>query len=333
MSRSDIYEVEVPIPPLNEQRRIVAKLESLLGKVDACQERLEKIPVILKRFRQSILAAACSGRLTADWREQKRQCADWPVVALQHIVEGLDQGWSPKCEIFPSPSLRVWGVIKTTAVQAMKFLENENKKLPANLSPYKELELKSGDILITRAGPRARAGVSCLVRSVRPRLMACDKVYRVRTKSAVASAEYVELVLNMPSMIEHIDTLKTGISDSGVNLTQDKFLALEISLPPIIEQQEIVRRVDALFGLADQIEARYAKAKAHVDKIEQSILAKAFRGELVPQDPKDESAELHLERIRAKRMTEATGAKKRRRPESTRSVCKKKTRRPEVVEA
>ena len=71
-------------------------------------------------------------------------------------------------------------------------------------------------------------------------------------------------------------------------------------LPPLTEQQEIVRRVEALFALADQIEARYAKAKAHVEKLTQSILAKAFRGELVPQDPNDEPASVLLERIRSK---------------------------------
>jgi len=70
INRDDVYGIKVPLPPLNEQRRIVAKLEKLLSKVDACKERLEKIPTILKRFRQSVLAAACSGRLTADWREK-----------------------------------------------------------------------------------------------------------------------------------------------------------------------------------------------------------------------------------------------------------------------
>ncbi|MEO7676950.1 MAG: restriction endonuclease subunit S, partial [Verrucomicrobiota bacterium] len=67
---SFIEELELPLAPLAEQRRIVAKLEKLLGKVDACQQRLAKIPVLLKRFRQSVLAAGCSGRLTADWREE-----------------------------------------------------------------------------------------------------------------------------------------------------------------------------------------------------------------------------------------------------------------------
>ena len=81
---------------------------------------------------------------------------------------------------------------------------------------------------------------------------------------------------------------------------------------PLAEQQEIVRRVEALFKLADEIEARYNKAKAYVDKLAQSILAKAFRGELVPQDPNDEPASVLLERIRGQRTTSEITHKKAR---------------------
>ena len=295
---SFLQELALPIPPLAEQRRIVAKLEELLAQVDACQRRLAKIPALLKRFRQSVLAAASSGRLTADWREENGADGEWPTTKLLGVVQDLDQGWSPKCDIQPSPSPEIWGVIKTTAVQAMGFLEQENKRLPEALSPRDELELKAADMLITRAGPRARAGVCCLVRSVRPRLMACDKVYRFRINESLAKAEFVELALNNPGMVEHIDTLKTGTSDSGVNLTQDKFLALEVPLPPLPEQQEIVRRVESLFALADRIEARLAAAQKQVNALTPSLLARAFAGKLVPQDPADEPASALLERIR-----------------------------------
>jgi type I restriction enzyme, S subunit len=84
-------------------------------------------------------------------------------------------------------------------------------------------------------------------------------------------------------------------------LNLEQLQTLPVPIPPLLEQEEIVRRVDSLFILADQIEARYAKAKAQVDKLTQSILAKAFRGELVPQDPNDEPAEVLLERIRSER--------------------------------
>jgi type I restriction enzyme S subunit len=82
-----IESAEIPLAPLAEQRRIVAKLEKLLGKVDACQQRLTKIPILLKRLRQSVLAAACSGRLTADWREENRTGEEWSDVRLGDVAE------------------------------------------------------------------------------------------------------------------------------------------------------------------------------------------------------------------------------------------------------
>jgi len=217
------------------------------------------------------------------------------------VVERLKQGWSPKCENFPSPSDDIWAVIKTTAVQSLRFLEGENKQLPSHLAPRPELELFEGDLLITRAGPRARAGVTCLVSSVRPKLMICDKVYRFRAKESYVLPLYLAYFLNSPSTISLIDELKTGISDSGVNLTQEKFLALPLWFPSIAEQKEIVNRVQTLFKIADKVEQQYQEVKAYLNKIDQSILAKAFRGELVPQDPNDEPASVLLERIRAER--------------------------------
>jgi type I restriction enzyme S subunit len=82
------WNINFPIAPLNEQHRIVAKLEKLLAKGEACQERLNKIPGLLKRFRQSVLAAACSGRLTADWRDLHEVNLDsWSEVELQEIAD------------------------------------------------------------------------------------------------------------------------------------------------------------------------------------------------------------------------------------------------------
>jgi len=278
---------EIPIPPLAEQKRIVEAVERLTARVDAARERLAKVPFILKRFRQAVLAAACSGRLTEDWRNAD---ADddlpfgWKVKPLASAIAGLEQGWSPKCENEPSTLHDEWGVIKTTAVQAMRFVEVENKRLPNAIKPRTDLELRSGDLLITRAGPRARAAIACLVESVRPRLIVCDKTYRFRARTDIATSTFLLYFLNAPSTMNELDEMKTGISDSGVNLTQDKFRELPVLLPPISEQTEIVRRVEALMKLADTIEQRVALASARADKTTQAILAKAFRGELVPTE-------------------------------------------------
>lgn len=110
------------------------------------------------------------------------------------------------------------------------------------------------------------------------------------------------LFLNSPQYISLLDDLKTGISESGMNLTMRKFQELQIPHPPLEEQTEIVRRVEQLFAFADQLESKVQRAKSHIDHLSQSILAKAFRGELVPQDPNDEPASVLLERIKAQRI-------------------------------
>jgi type I restriction enzyme S subunit len=114
-------------------------------------------------------------------------------------------------------------------------------------------------------------------------------------------------------------TRESGSGSGPQALNCQRVRELPFHLPPLAEQQEIVRRVEAFFRLADQLEARYHKAKAHVDKLQQSILAKAFRGELVPQDPQDEPAAALLERIRAERATrQASTAKPSKRAAKTR---------------
>ena len=101
----------------------------------------------------------------------------------------------------------------------------------------------------------------------------------------------------------------TGIGTPDLHLIEIR--DFRIPLPPLEEQQEIVRRVTALFALADQVEERYAQAKTHVDRLTQSILAKAFRGELVPQDPADEPAAALLARIRETQPVERSGRRRR----------------------
>jgi hypothetical protein len=119
-----------------------------------------------------------------------------------------------------------------------------------------------------------------------------------------------------------------GQGKPGLNL--DNIRNMTVFIPPLMEVQEIVRRVETLFALADQIEARYAKAKAHVDKVSQSILAKAFCGELVPQDLNDEPADVLLKRIREGQLADAPAEKKRSKAKADRSVLlwNSKTRKP-----
>ncbi|MNZ12496.1 Type-1 restriction enzyme EcoKI specificity protein [compost metagenome] len=314
LNQKKIKAFSIPLPPLAEQTRIAAKLDELLAQVDTLKARIDGIPALLKRFRQSVLAAAVSGRLTEEWRVQsvglsdeaslpENQCeAIWPKVPLQSLIAGIEQGWSPKCESDSvAEAEEAWAVIKTTSIQPIEFYPSENKRLPESLSPRPELSVRAGDLLITRAGPRSRAAVCCYVKKTQPYLIVCDKAYRFRAQASVMDGRLLCLFLNSPQYISLLDDLKTGISESGMNLTMRKFQELQIPRPSLEEQAEIVRRVEQLFAFADQLEAKVNEAKARIDRLTQSILAKAFRGELVPQDPNDEPASELLARIQAQR--------------------------------
>ena len=202
-------------------------------------------------------------------------------LSIDTVIETLEQGWSPKCERVPSPSHDEWGVIKTSAVMPMEYIEVENKRLPDALEPRPHLEVNQNDLLITRAGPRKRAAVACLVRSTRPRLIVCDKVYRITFSSEFVLPEYMEIVLNAPSIMDVMDEMKTGISDSGVNLTQNRFRELMIPLPFIEEQKAIVEEVSRLFSVVENTDECLSKRIEHSGTLRQSILKSAFEGKLV----------------------------------------------------
>lgn len=301
LNKGKFGEAPFPLAPLPEQKRIANKLDTVLTRVDAVNTRLARVAPLLKRFRQSVLAAATSGRLTEDWYEQNLDKSR-AKFALGDLVVSIDQGWSPKCEANAAPPDK-WSVMKTTAIQALHFYPEENKELPYDLNPRPHLALADGDVLITRAGPRSRAGITCIVRGDQPMLMLCDKAYRVRVDRSKIHPQMLNLLLNSPEVLDEIDGMKTGISESGVNLTQAKFRELALSVPHIAEQTEIVRRVETLFAFADRLEARLAQAQTAATRLTPALLAKAFRGELVPQDPNDEPAAELLRRLQAERAT------------------------------
>lgn len=282
----------VPFAPLHEQRRIVAKLEKLLHRVDACKERLDKIPSILKRFRQSVLSAACSGRLTADWREEKELPEDWSSLELGELCDGFQYGTSTKSLLSGKVPVLRMGNIQNGQIDWTDLVYTSNAE------EIEKYQLKPGDVLFNRTNSPELVGKTGIYRGERPAIYA-GYLIRIKNKPLLHS-EYLNYCLNTIDAKEWCRQVRTdGVSQSNINAT--KLATFSIPLPPLPEQQEIVRRVEALFKKADAIEERYKKAKVFVDKLTQSILAKAFRGELVAQDPNDEPASVLLERIRAEK--------------------------------
>jgi len=263
---SEYSKLTIGLPPLVEQRAIVKKIESLFSSLDAGVADLKKAQQQLKIYRQAVLRQSLDAK--------KR-------VSISELIQNLSQGWSPKCLSENVENDEEWAVIKTTAIQHGEFLPYENKKLPKDLEPREQHQIEVGDILITRAGPRIRVGVCCLVRKTKLKLINCDKVYRIKLKDTVVLPEYFELVLNSPDYLKLINDIKTGSSDSGLNLTQDRFLKLEIPLPSIKEQIEIIKQIESRLSVCDSIEQNIAAGLEKAEALRQSILKKAFEGNLL----------------------------------------------------
>ncbi len=334
VSGGKLRELEVPVPPINEQRRIVAKLEALLAKVDASRKRLERIPVILKRFRQAVLAAACDGRLTEDWRR-----TNVPNDSFSHCENGPKFRQITEDEfLFNSPTSWNWCRLGSVATlvngdrgknypnkseyvaDGVPFINaghiNQDGSLSIESMNYISKEkytslgsgkINKGDLLYCLRGT---LGKTAYVDQIKEGAIASSLVI-IRFNSAL-NIKFVYFMLTSPYGIALVDRFDNGSAQP--NLSAESVRQYVLPVPPISEQAEIVKRVSALFTFADQIEARYTKAKAQVDRLTQSILAKAFRGELVPQDPNDEPADALLSRLAVTPSEASAPARRRGRP-------------------
>lgn len=295
--KEKLLSTPIVLPPINEQRRIVAKLEALLAKVEACQKRLAKIPVILKRFRQSVLAAACSGRLTVDWRElhtaSSQLSFEGEAVKIGVNIEAPDAWhWTTLGSLCEESRGICYGVIKlgpevpngipclrTSDVKPLGIDVNGVKRISPEVSAdYKRTLLRGGEVLVNVRGTLGGVAV------VPPEINGWNisrEVALVPLDSSV-DAHYISFWVAAGHSQSWLSDVEKGVAYTGINL--EDLRLLPVAVPSLVEQREIVRRVRTLFTFADQLEDRYKAAKAQVDKLTQSIFAKAFRGELVPTE-------------------------------------------------
>ena len=177
-----------------------------------------------------------------------------------------------------------WGVLKTTAIQPGAFVPKHNKALPEGLEPRPDIVVEAGDLLLTCAGPRSRCGVPCLVRHTPPRLMMSGKMYRFRVRADLAAPAFVEAQLLAQPWQAAIDEMKTGISDSGLNLTHGRFRKLPIHLPSLAEQHRIVAEVEKQFTRLDDAVVTLEQVKSKLKRARASVLKAAVEGRLVPTE-------------------------------------------------
>lgn len=213
---------------------------------------------------------------------------EWSIVQIEDILaiqcDGkiIHQGWSPQCEREPA-SENEWGVLKTTAIQDGFFLDNEHKKLPGTKTPKPRLEVKAGDLLVTNAGPRSRCGIICLVKHTRNKLMISGKMYRLRLPEQFIIPNFIEAWLRTSFAQNELNNRKTGISESGLNMTQSRFSTLPVPLVPFAEQKIIAEKLDVLLAQIDSIKVRLEQIPQILKRFRQAVLAAAISGKLTEE--------------------------------------------------
>ncbi|EKG0837610.1 restriction endonuclease subunit S [Salmonella enterica subsp. enterica] len=306
ISTKDLDKIVVGIPSIREQKIIAEKLDTLLAQVDSTKARLEQIPQILKRFRQAVLAAVVNGKaVNIDTDENT-------LTTLGNIAKNIKYGTSKKCSetqgstaVLRIPNIGPGYIINSN----LKYADFDQKELVT-------LTLKEGDLLLIRSnGSIDLVGKVAVISENDTEYLYAGYLIRVRLDKERAAPKYISYCLQSPQLRQIIENIAR--STSGVNNINSKELAsLEIPLTPLPEQHEIVRRVEQLFAYADTIEKLVNSALTRVNSLTQSILAKAFRGELTAQwraeNPDlisgENSAAALLEKIKAERA--ASGGKK-----------------------
>jgi type I restriction enzyme, S subunit len=296
----DIHSLSIDIPPLNEQKRIADKLDRLLAKVDNCRERLDRIPLLLKRFRQSVLAAAISGELTANWRdEQMSEPNEWSYSTAKDLCEWITKGTTPSKDRMYEisgdvPFIKVYNLCfdgRLDFTVNPTFIDKDTHKII-----LKRSIVFPSDVLMNIVGPPL--GKVSIVPASHPEwnINQAIAVFRVKDK---LNNKFLSYVLMSQKTIS--DVIQKAKATAGqFNLTLEICREIIVPVPSIKEQKEIVRRVEKLFDFADRLEARYQTARAQIDKLTPALLDKAFKGELVPQDPIDEPAAALLAKIHSK---------------------------------
>lgn len=295
--RQFIENYSVPLPPAAEQARIAQKLDELLAQVDTLKARIDAIPALLKRFRQSILSSAVSGRLTKDWR----------ATNVDSVDENKSSGWIPtrlpelgalargKSKHRPRNDKRLFGD-KYPFIQTGEVANSAGRIKTAKIF-YSDFGLAQ-----SRLFPKRTLCITIAANIADTAILdieACfpDSVVGFVADEQKCLTQFVKYLIDVNK--QNLEAFAPATAQKNINL---KVLSeLIFPMPLLNEQTEIVRRVEQLFAFADNLEAKIAAAKSRIDNLTQSILAKAFRGELVPQDPNDEPASVLLERIKAQR--------------------------------
>jgi type I restriction enzyme S subunit len=234
----------IPIPPREEQRWITTYLDREIALIDKLIEKKTRFVTLLSEKQQALITHAVTKGLDPHAKMKDsgvrwlgKVPEHWSVARLKYSVSSIEQGWSPQCEARPATD-QEWGVLKVGCVNGGKFSRHENKALPVTLEPRPELAIRKGDVLVSRANTRELVGSCAVVHEDQPRLLLCDKLYRLRANEGL-DPEMLALLISVLGRRE-VEVEANGASSSMVNISQEVILNLAVAIPTYKEQRAIL---------------------------------------------------------------------------------------------
>lgn len=352
LSGARVAELAVPIAPLPEQRRIVAKVDGFTARTARARKELDRVPILIARYKQRLLALAFSGELTAGWRKanpslqtalkkvrgnrkadtrlaRRKPSASVPEYDIPKTWDWISPdevaadakysiGIGPFGSNLVRTDYRESGVrlVFVRDIRREKFEESDARYIEESKATELHQHIASpGDVLITKMGDPP--GDSALFpMDAEPAVITADCI-KLTPHGQLATAKFLNFAIRSEIVQSQFKAITAGVAQQKVSL--DRFRQLALPIAPLEEQAEIVRRIESAFDWLDRVAADHAAATRLLPKLDAAILAKAFCGELVPQDPNDEPAAKLLERIRRQR--EAAPKAKRGRKRSSTTIA------------
>ncbi|WP_374628384.1 restriction endonuclease subunit S [Pannonibacter indicus] len=280
--KGDVGSIRLPLPPLAEQKRIVAKLEALNAKSARARTELARIETLVSRYKQAVLSKAFSA-------------VDAERIALLKLTEFVtsgSRGWAKFYSDEGPLFLRIGNTVRGTIVPDMNDIQRVN---PPEGAEGVRTRVQPSDIVVTIT---ADLGRIALIDEQIGEAYVNQHLALVRLLEQ-GSAAFLAWYLVSDEGQAQLQRNNRGATRSGLGL--DDIRQVEVPTPPLEEQHDIVRRIESAFARIDRLAAEAKRALALVGRLDEAVLAKAFRGELVPQDENDEPAATLLARIRAER--------------------------------
>jgi type I restriction enzyme S subunit len=273
-----VKNINVPLPPLEEQNRIVEKLDELLSELDKGKEQLQTALAQLKVYRQSLLKSAFEGQLTNENVKDGELPDGWKWVKFAHLIKGTPQNgvYKPSSDYGDGNRiLRIDGFYEGRLVEDYNY-----KRVKLTSLEIQKYLLIQNDIVINRVNSISHLGKSALIRNVTEETVFESNIMRIQLETEIANPNYiVRFLTSKKGLSELIKNAKHAVNQASIN--QSDVVSVEIPLPSLSEQQRIVEILDEKLSVCDALEKTIQQNLQQAETLKQGVLKKAFEGKLL----------------------------------------------------